>query len=108
MGVWVTFSPKPLKNWQKIYKPILEGPVSLVNEIKVVLGTISPDLLRTCEKLLITAPDVYLFMQPKADTKGKQFQNVSFCSNLVRVINFVVNNPKWRMSFQLQKLVGLE
>ena len=96
-GAWLTFSPKPIEDWQKRYKKMF----SLADEIKIVLGMVptpEEDLVKVCEAI---DPPIPLFVQPKWDEKARK-------CNLLETLKFIQRHPKWKLSFQLHKLLGMK
>lgn len=83
---WVTVSPKSL--------PIAVG--CKVEEIKVVWPS-ELDLKQAEE-----VPADYYYLQPR-DEKGVSHSK----DNLLKTMSMVMNNPRWRLSLQTQKMIGL-
>jgi len=88
--LWVTFSPKAIKDAEKIYAPMWE----LASEIKVIFGSLDEAFL-----VRATGERKPLFMQPMERDGTIDWEPV---------VQFVGEHPEWRMSFQTHKILGLK
>jgi organic radical activating enzyme len=91
---WLTVSPKPrFHDGRFDFQPAL--PVA---EIKVVVdGTVDDDALAAYEARWPGA--THWFVQPCADATAS--------AHLARAIDLATRHPKWRLSLQLHKLIGV-
>ena len=88
---WITVSPK-----EGSYPRILFG-----NEIKVVMdGKIDPHLFDDRDRFRFT----HYFIQPLWDCGRGKMDDESLTAS----INFVMENPRWRLSLQTHKLIGMK
>jgi len=96
MGIWITWSPKSIEHWNITYGHYLVQ--DLVDEIKVICGTLQPEQLVFCSEV---ANKWYCrkYMQP-CETNGE--------FNFKQAFEFCVKHPEWRISFQVQKLLGIK
>ncbi len=91
-GVWLTVSPK-FESYN--YTALLEDPKWSGDELKVVLGpNVDMKMLADLPKKLNTRFGNY-FVQPCSGNNGPAIQ-------------FVKENPSWRLSLQTQKLVNIQ
>lgn len=87
---WLTFSPKSQFHDGETFA--LRG----ANECKVVIDdTVTDDVLAGYEALACDA----WFLQPCMDAEHER--------HLARAIDFVTRRPRWRLSVQLHKILGL-
>ena len=95
---WLTVSPKfNGEAWHLL--PDGKQP----NEVKIVFDLETP---RRLENLTLPYPDVrppYLFLQPC--DKGDTAANATIMS---ACIDYIKRHPKWRLSLQTHKLIGIE
>ncbi len=88
---WVCLSPKK-------FKPALEGVYDLANELKVVIY--HPSDLAWAEGHAEKVPaDCLLYLQPEW-SKAESLQPL--------IIDYIKHNPKWRLSLQTHKYLGIE
>jgi len=87
---WVCFSPKKFK------KPLAEA-YDKANELKVVIYHQS-DIVWAQNHADLLNKDAQRFLQPEWD---KQEQNLPL------ILNYVRNNPSWRLSLQTHKFIGI-
>lgn len=87
---WVCFSPKKFK------KPLAEAYVK-ANELKVVIYHQS-DIAWAQNHADLLNSEAQRFLQPEWD---KQEQNLPL------ILNYVRNNPSWRLSLQTHKFIGI-
>jgi len=84
---WITISPKSLSS-------IATSNLDVADEIKIVWD----------EK---NSPDLYEVFISRAFNVGRAY--VQPCSqNFKPVVEFVLNNPLWRLSVQTQKIIGVK
>ncbi|AFL69260.1 7-carboxy-7-deazaguanine synthase QueE [Sulfurospirillum barnesii] len=84
---WITYSPK---EWNHIAQ---EG----FHEVKFVVGKNAP-----LEKILEFKSDKPIFIQPQNESDKPNFENVAFC------VEFVKKYPRFILSVQLHKFLGVE
>lgn len=87
---WVCLSPK-------FQSPPVPGNYGMANELKVIIET-SSDLVWAEKNALLVDPDCHLFLQPEWSRKGVILEEI------IRYIEF---NPKWRLSLQAHKYIGI-
>lgn len=87
---WVCFSPKKFK------KPLAEA-YDKANELKVVIYHQS-DIAWAQNHADLLNKEAQRFLQPEWD---KQEQNLPL------ILNYVRNNPSWRLSLQTHKFIGI-
>ncbi|MFA5814970.1 MAG: 7-carboxy-7-deazaguanine synthase QueE [Bacteroidales bacterium] len=87
---WVCLSPKP-------QSPPVEGNYSKANELKVIIEK-SSDLQWAEENAVLVGWDCHLFLQPEWSQKGKM---------LDEIIWYIESNPRWRLSLQAHKYIGI-
>lgn len=87
---WVCFSPKKFK------KPLAEA-YEKANELKVVIYHQS-DIAWAQNHADLLNKEAQRFLQPEWD---KQEQNLPL------ILNYVRNNPSWRLSLQTHKFIGI-
>ncbi|MDG1158527.1 MAG: 7-carboxy-7-deazaguanine synthase QueE [Flavobacteriales bacterium] len=87
---WVCFSPKKFK------KPLAEA-YEKANELKVVVYHQS-DIVWAQNHADLLNKEAQRFLQPEWD---KQEQNLPL------ILNYVRNNPSWRLSLQTHKFIGI-
>ena len=97
---WLTVSPKPRFHGRG---DRLLGPDELaIDECKVVVDeTVTAETLAIYEKLY---PGAVLFLQPCAPVGGTA---PLASDSLARTIGLVTERPRWRLTLQIHKLVGL-
>lgn len=88
---WICLSPK-LKR-----KPLKEN-YSNINELKVVIYEKS-DLLWAEENAKFVDDNCYLFLQPEWS---------KFSENIKFIIDYILKNPKWRISLQIHKYLNIK
>ena len=84
---WITYSPK---NWDKIATKGYSEVKFIVNQNACV------------EKIVAFKSDKPLFIQPENEKDKPNSENVAFC------IDFVKKNPRFILSVQLHKFLGVE
>jgi 7-carboxy-7-deazaguanine synthase len=87
---WLSLSPKKIKLPLKEY-------YAQANELKVVIEN-NKDLEFALEQSKLTNPKSILYLQP-------QWSNVS--TLLPEILNFIEQNPEWRLSLQTHKYLGI-
>ncbi len=87
---WVTFSPKKFK------KPV-DGFHELADELKVIVLN-KHDLKWAQEHAEKVKPECMLFLQPEWDNREE---------TEALILNFIRSNPRWRMSVQQHKFLGI-
>jgi len=85
--LWITCSPK--KEWTK-------ESIELASEVKAVLGMTDPKAIEFAESLNTK----YLWIQPMQRKDGTY--------NLLDTLRFIREHPRWRLSIQVHKLLGLK
>ena len=93
-GVWLTFSPKPVKGWETLYN----GVWSLADEIKIIWGCVPNAFIDTAEKLV--GENTLLFVQAAWDENNEEI--------VPGIQDFVKGNRRWRISVQTHKLLGMK
>jgi len=97
-NVWITFSPKPIKNWQDVYQPIFEE--HLYDEVKLVYKPEYEDFITKCISQVYSATRFApIFIQP-ADNSPKGYQ---------QAIKFLQRfwDRGVRLSVQAHKFIGV-
>ncbi len=87
---WICVSPKP-------FKKSLEQVVKYANELKIIIYSDS-DFALAEEYAKIVSPDTHLFLQPEWSRKEIM---------LPKIVEYIKNNPQWRLSLQIHKYVGI-
>ncbi len=87
---WICVSPKP-------YKKSLPGVVRKANELKIVIYADS-DFQLAEEYSRLVLPGTHLFLQPEWSRR----QEV-----IPKIVEYVKQNPKWRISLQAHKYMGI-
>ncbi|MDD4645913.1 MAG: 7-carboxy-7-deazaguanine synthase QueE [Bacteroidales bacterium] len=87
---WVCLSPKP-------QFPPVRGNYSLANELKVIIEKPS-DFRWAEENSEKVNPDCHLFLQPEWSQKNKMLE---------LIIDYIQLNPRWRLSLQAHKYIGI-
>lgn len=87
---YITCSPK-------VYLHKIKGILPRVNEIRlpIACGDVLPDLD------ILPIADNY-FISPIFNGQDKDIQNIQYCVDLVK------SNPRWALSLQMHKLIGIE
>ena len=88
---WVCFSPKKFK------KPIDEV-YSKVNELKVVINNVADIRWAQNHAKKITSDNVMLYLQPEWSKSD---------DILPKILNFLQENPEWRLSLQTHKYLNI-
>ncbi|MEQ9422774.1 MAG: 7-carboxy-7-deazaguanine synthase QueE [Cyclobacteriaceae bacterium] len=88
---WVTFSPKKFKNPLPIY-------YSIANELKVIVNNRS-DLKWAEGHAAQVNTSCELYLQPEWTKRDKM---------MPLIMDYVRNNPKWRISLQVHKYLGVD
>ena len=88
---WITFSPKK-------FKQPLESVAKMANELKIVVFNKS-DIQWAEEYQKLVTSDCKLFLQPEWD-KRKITEKIVF--------DYVLTNPKWFVSLQTHKYLGVD
>ena len=88
---WITFSPKK-------FKQPLESVAKMANELKIVVFNKS-DIHWAEEHQKLVTSDCKLFLQPEWD-KRKITEKIVF--------DYVLTNPKWFVSLQTHKYLGVD
>ena len=87
---WICLSPKNQS------PPIPENYL-LANELKVIIEK-SSDLQWAEENADRVSPGCHLFLQPEWSRKGEMLEEI---------ISYIEENPKWRLSLQAHKYIGI-
>jgi organic radical activating enzyme len=87
---WICLSPKK-------YAPPHESVYHLANELKVVIQT-AADIEWAEKNAALVKVDCLLFLQPEW-SKSKEIMDT--------LTNYVMNNPKWRISLQAHKFMHI-
>lgn len=87
---WICFSPKKFK------KPLPEF-YEAAHELKIIIFNKS-DFKFAEEHALKVHPDCILYMQPEWDKREEM---------MPLIINYIKENPKWRMSIQTHKYLNI-
>jgi organic radical activating enzyme len=87
---WICVSPK--RN-----HPPLQVVLQQANELKVVICNES-DFEWAEENAKHVSPDCHLLLQPEWDNRKKM---------IPKIVDFVLNNPKWRVSLQSHKYLDI-
>ena len=87
---WICLSPK-------FQAPPLLGNYSLASELKVIIERME-DLQWAEENALLVGRDCYLFLQPEWSRKGFILDDI---------IQYIERNPRWRLSLQMHKYIGI-
>jgi organic radical activating enzyme len=87
---WICLSPKP-------QSPPYPGNYQKANELKVIIEK-SSDLGWAIENSGLVAPGCHLFLQPEWSRKAQI---------LDEIIAFIESNPRWRLSLQAHKYIGI-
>lgn len=74
----------------------IHNSITKVHEVRIVF----PDLLGLSETLLPIANDYYL--SPRFDDLNANMNEINDC------INYIKDNPKWKLSIQLHKLLKIQ
>lgn len=85
---WITVSPKT---------PVDKLWLSGAHEIKIILAKNMP-----LPNLGTKFCNAIKFVQPMADKNILNMENIEWCVNIVR------QNPGWRLSMQLHKIIGIQ
>lgn len=87
---WICFSPKKFKKpLPEIYKK--------ANELKVIVVN-KHDLKWAEEHAQLLNEDCQLFLQPEWDQRD---------SSIPLILNYIRENPKWRLTLQTHKYIGI-
>ncbi|TSA33897.1 MAG: 7-carboxy-7-deazaguanine synthase QueE [Porphyromonadaceae bacterium] len=87
---WVCLSPKP-------QSPPVDVNYLKANELKVIIEK-SSDLQWAEENAVLVGRDCHLFLQPEWSQKSKM---------LDKIIRYIESNPRWRLSLQAHKYIGI-
>lgn len=87
---WVCLSPKP-------QSPPVDGIYQKANELKVIIEK-SSDLQWAKDNAILVGRDCHLFLQPEWSQKDKM---------LDEIIRYIESNPRWRLSLQAHKYIGI-
>lgn len=88
---WICLSPK--KNI-----PVLPEYYEHASELKVVIGAVS-DMVFAEEQAAKISPSCRCFLQPEWSV---------FNQILPKIIDYVKANPRWNLSLQIHKIIGVE
>lgn len=88
---WITISPK-----QKLLP--LQSCLDIANELKIVIST-KEDFLFAQTMKQRTNPKAYCYLQP-------DYYNMQ--SILPEIIDYIKNNPIWKLSLQMHKLINIK
>ena len=88
---WICVSPKP-------FKKSLPQVVKAANELKIIIYSDSDFLLAQEYANLIDTEKTLLFLQPEWSRKQTM---------LPKIIDFIKQNPQWRLSLQIHKYLGI-
>jgi organic radical activating enzyme len=90
---WLTVSPKP-----QFHPPALSLAVLAPSECKLVVDdTVDDARLDDCERRYAVCTNLYL--QPCMDER--------YAEHLARTLAFIERRPRWRLSLQIHKVVGV-
>lgn len=92
-GVWITFSPKAMYNWETMY----EDTWALASEVKIIHSTLNKEILARAEQWHKETKRP-LYLQPIETNEGIQWEEA---------IQYVMKHPCWRLSTQTHKLLGM-
>ena len=87
---WVCLSPKP-------QSPPVGSNFHKADELKVIIEKLS-DLQWAEDNAVLVSRDCHLFLQPEWSQKDKM---------LNEIIRYVESNPRWRLSLQAHKYIGI-
>jgi len=87
---WICLSPKP-------QSPPVSANFAMANELKVIIEK-SSDLEWAEENSAKVSSDCHLFLQPEWSKKGIM---------LDEIIRYIESNPRWRLSLQAHKYIGI-
>jgi organic radical activating enzyme len=87
---WICLSPKAQA------PPVLANHLK-AHELKVIIER-SEDFHWAEENALLVRPDCYLFLQPEWSKKGLMLEEI---------ISYIQQNPRWRLSLQTHKYIGI-
>ena len=87
----VTVSPK---------LPVAECRQQSGTELKIVFDTSHPSLLHAIMKGWEYRPFQHKFLQPVTYSDGR--------TNVAKVVEYIKENPEWRLSLQTQKMINIQ
>ena len=88
---WVCLSPKP-------QQPPLSEFFAIANELKVIIYDIPSDFEWAELNAKKTIPGTHLYLQPEWSRRK---------INTPQVADYIMKHPKWKLSVQLHKYIGL-
>jgi organic radical activating enzyme len=91
-GTWDWFCLSPKKN-----KLPVDGAYSIANELKVIIYN-KHDFIFAEEQAAKLNPNAILFLQPEWSKKEEMTP---------LIVDYVMNNPKWRVSLQTHKYLNI-
>ena len=87
---WICLSPKP-------NNPPLPEILPLANELKIIIYE-EKDFLWAEKYAKLVSPKCHLFLQPEWSRRK---------INTPKIVEYIKNNPKWRLSLQTHKYIGI-
>lgn len=87
---WVCLSPKP-------QSPPAPANYQKANELKVIVEK-SSDLIWAEENAILVGKECHLFLQPEWSRKNTMLEEI---------VRFIEANPRWRLSLQAHKYIGI-
>ncbi len=87
---WICVSPKP-------YKPSRDENLKLANELKIIIYQ-DQDFQLAEQYAQKVNPGTHLFLQAEWSRKEIMYP---------KIIDYIRNNPKWRLSVQMHKYLGI-
>ncbi len=87
---WICVSPKP-------HKPPKPEVYKQANELKVIIFT-DEDFIWATESAKQVSEKCMLYLQPEWDNHQR---------NIAKIVNFIKENPKWRLSLQTHKFIDI-
>jgi organic radical activating enzyme len=88
---WICVSPKK-------FKPVLPEWLAIAQEIKVIVYNKS-DLPWAEKHMDLSNPDCQLYLQPEWDREKLV---------LPLIVDYIKSNPRWRISLQIHKYLGID
>ncbi|QIK16788.1 7-carboxy-7-deazaguanine synthase QueE [Blattabacterium sp. DPU] len=88
---WITISPK------KIKLPLREN-YKKINELKIVISDEKDFFFAEKQSTYIVDPNCFLFLQPE----WNNIENI-----IPKIISYIKENPKWRISLQIHKILNI-